>query len=111
MRNLFDIDVEHPAGRKIYRPGVHQIAFEKNFDPASLFRDGNDQPGGILDRHGFFILSRRQGSPQSVSNAAASRTVLPEEVRGRDSRSTILSGTLKFARLARKKVRSSFSTR
>jgi hypothetical protein len=42
---------------EINRPGVHQIALEKNFDPVSLFRHGNDQPGGILDRHGFHLES------------------------------------------------------
>jgi hypothetical protein len=55
MRDLFDVDVEHPARRQIDRPGVHQIAAEKDFDPVAVLSNGENDAGSVLDgRDRFF---------------------------------------------------------
>lgn len=33
VRNLFDVDIEHEAGKQVDGFGVHHVAFEEDFDP------------------------------------------------------------------------------
>jgi hypothetical protein len=55
MRNLFDVNVEDPTGRQIDGLRMHQITFEENFDPVTIFSDGDNHAGGILYRSDQFF--------------------------------------------------------
>lgn len=45
VRNLFNVNIEHLAGRKIYRLRMHQIAFEEHLDAVSLLGHRQNQSG------------------------------------------------------------------
>src|SRR5688572_28441712 len=113
VRNLFDVNVEDRTGRQIDGLRMHQIAFEENFDPVTIFSHGENYTGGVFERRNQLLAGIRRISHEFAHLArsvSASRMVLPDDVRGSDSRTTIWSGTLKFARLARMNASSSFST-
>src|SRR4029453_3668666 len=83
-------------------------------DPTAVFGDPEYDAGGVFDRVDNFVAVR-----ESVGHVidlyfegrvSASRISFPDEVRGSESRTTIFCGTLKFARLSRRKVNSSRST-
>ena len=52
------------AGRQIDGLGVHQIAFEENFDPVAVLGNGENDAGGVFDR-------RDQLLPVAVCSAMA----------------------------------------
>jgi hypothetical protein len=49
MGNLFDVNVEHAAGRQVDGLSVHQIAFEENFDPVAILGNRENETGGVLN--------------------------------------------------------------
>jgi hypothetical protein len=84
MGNLFDVNVEHAAGRQVDGLSVHQIAFEENFDPVAILGDRENETGGVLNRrdqllafgrlrrHGSNPLIRQQGL--RIANRFAGRS-------------------------------------
>jgi len=61
MRDLFNVDVEHPTRRQIDCFGVHQIAAEKDFDPVAIFGYGENDAGSVLDRRDRFFAAGQLG--------------------------------------------------
>jgi len=49
MGNFLDIEIENRIPREVDGFGVHEIAFEKKFDPTPILRDAENQAGGISD--------------------------------------------------------------
>jgi hypothetical protein len=86
MRNLFDVNVEDPTGRQIDGLRMHQITFEENFDPVTIFSDGDNHAGGILYRcDQFFAVScrRRFTIETPVGEGCSSLSALCGLARGR----------------------------
>ena len=59
VRDLFDINIEQATGGKIDGLGVHQVAFEENFDPVALFSNGENDAGSVFDRRDQFFVFHR----------------------------------------------------
>src|SRR5687768_13385683 len=93
---------------------MHQVALEEQLEPGSIFTDRDDDTGGVLNALdnalGTIKCGGHEGALSLASNVPASLMTFPDEVRGSDSRTTIFCGTLKLARLARRKAKISFST-
>ena len=65
--NLFDVNVEHAAGRQVDGLSVHQIPFEENLDPVAILGNRENEAGGVLNRGNqllaFDRLRRHSSNP------------------------------------------------